>query len=491
MSRFPLRLRIASTIVAIVFMASASYAQDERGGGRGERGGDRGGGGGEGFRGGGPEGGGGFRGGPPGGGGFRGGPPGGSGFSPADMLRRFDQNGNGMIDPAEAQGPASFFLQRIASAVPGIDLAKPIPIDKLSQAMDRMRQERESGGGDSTSGRSSSRSTTTTIEPLVPGFGVEDLLPPALGFGATAELFTIKTTDADKREAEERFRRYDSNGDGILDKAELARGRWSEDPLTYDRNHDGKLTLSEMAVRYAQRRVAEEASRSTQTASRSSGGSQDSRGGDRASRGGFGGGFGGGGEDPRSFFSRRDGGGGDASSASSGSTTSSKAATDSRTSYRVKTVTERLPKGLPDWFARSDANIDGQVAMSEFATSWSDSTLKEFSQFDLNHDGFITAKEALEAVNNGVVRGSSSSTMASSTTSAGPVTSSPSSGVVPNLDPKYVAYYQKLLAKYDTNGDGALVADEWKSMSKDPSAADTDGDGRIVVNELTIWSMKR
>lgn len=66
-----------------------------------------------------------------------------------------------------------------------------------------------------------------------------------------------------------------------------------------------------------------------------------------------------------------------------------------RTSYRVKTVTERLPKGLPDWFARSDANIDGQVAMSEFATSWSDSTLKEFSQFDLNHDGFITAKEAL------------------------------------------------------------------------------------------------
>jgi hypothetical protein len=34
------------------------------------------------------------------------------------MLRRFDQNGNGMIDPAEAQGPASFFLQRIASEVP-------------------------------------------------------------------------------------------------------------------------------------------------------------------------------------------------------------------------------------------------------------------------------------------------------------------------------------------------------------------------------------
>ena len=58
-------------------------------------------------------------------------------------------------------------------------------------------------------------------------------------------------------------------------------------------------------------------------------------------------------------------------------------AVDPRKSYRVKTVTERLPKGLPEWFARSDADADGQVAMAEFATSWSDAVLKDFAQFDL------------------------------------------------------------------------------------------------------------
>ncbi len=502
MSRLTNRLWLASAFVAIAMLATASFAQDDRGGGRGNRDG--------GFEGGGFPGGGGFRGGPPGGfpqGGFRGGPPGGpGGFSPADMLRRFDQNGNGMIDPAEAQGPASFFLQRIASAVPGLDLAKPVPIDKLSQAIDRLRQQRDSGDGDNNSGRGPSRSASTVIEPLVPGFGVEDLLPPAPGFGAEAELFTVKLTEADNREAEERFRRYDSNGDGILDKEELARGRWSEDPLTYDRNHDGKLTLSEMAVRYARRRIAEEENRAAQSASRSND-PRDSRGGDRGSsgRGGFGGGFPGGGfpgggEDPRSFFSRRDGGGGDGGDSSDRgrSASVSSANVDTRKSYRVKTVTERLPKGLPDWFARNDANADGQVAMSEFSTSWSDSVLKDFGQFDLNNDGIITPSETLEAVKNGAVRGStssssspasSSSTAAASTSS--PPTSSAGSGEVPKVDQRTFDHFRKLLERYDTNGDGVLVADEWKSMSKDPSAGDTDGDGRIGVNELAIWTIKK
>ncbi|MBI2481311.1 MAG: hypothetical protein HYV60_22515 [Planctomycetia bacterium] len=408
------------------------------------------------------------------------------------MLRRFDQNGNGMIDPAEAQGPASFFLQRIASEVPSIDLAKPIPIDKLSQAMERMRQQRESGGGDNNnSGRGPSGSAATVIEPLVPGFGVDELLPPAPGFGAAAELFTVKTTDADKREADERFRRYDSNGDGILDKAELARGRWSEDPLTFDRNHDGKLTLSEMAVRYAQRRVVEEKSRATQTASRSTAPTAN-RGGDRASRGGFGGGIGGGGgEEGRSFFSRRDAGDGGERAVAAASPSSSTEAVETRKSYRVKTVTERLPKGLPDWFARSDANADGQVAMAEFATAWSDSVLSEFRQFDQNRDGMITASEALNAVNNGAVRGSTSSPSPTTTVSSTSTTASASTGEALKIDPRYVAYYQKLLSKYDTNGDGALVAGEYKAMSKDPSAADSDGDGRISVNELAAWSMKK
>ena len=486
MSHQPNRLWCACTIFIVALSATASFAQEDRG----DRGGRRGGG----FRGGGSDGGGpgggGFRGGPgggPPGGGFRGGPSGGpGGFSPTDLLRRFDENGNGMIDPAESQGRASYFLQRIASIIPGIDLAKPIPIEKLAQAIDRARQQREPDGGDSGRGRGTPDSAAETIEPLVPGFGVEDLYPPAPGFGAQAELFTVTVTDADKREAEERFRRYDSNRDSVLDKAELSRGRWSDDPLTYDRNHDGKLTVSEMAVRYARRRLAEEARRSTSTANASND--------PRAGRGAFGRG----GEEGRSFFSRRDSGSSSDSATRSGAAASSKASVDSRKSYRVKTVTERLPKGLPDWFARGDANADGQVAMSEFATSWSDSVLREFNQFDLNQDGMITPREALDAVNSGVVRGSSTvttSAAASGTTASTTSTSrpAPSRGGerAPKIDPRYMTYYQKLLAKYDTNADGALVADEWKAMSKDPTAADTNGDGRIVVNELAVWSMKR
>ena len=56
-------------------------------------------------------------------------------------------------------------------------------------------------------------------------------------------------------------------------------------------------------------------------------------------------------------------------------------------SYRALTATERLPKDLPEWFARNDANADGQVAMAEFSASWSNSTADEFAQFDLNRDG--------------------------------------------------------------------------------------------------------
>ncbi|MDA1052961.1 MAG: hypothetical protein O3C40_21115 [Planctomycetota bacterium] len=59
------------------------------------------------------------------------------------------------------------------------------------------------------------------------------------------------------------------------------------------------------------------------------------------------------------------------------------------------------------------------------------------------------------------------------------------------IDPRYLAYYAKLLAKYDQNGDQGLDADERSKMSKDCSDADTDKNGLVTVEELTIWSIKR
>ena len=91
-------------------------------GGRGDRGGDR-------------------------GGGFGGGSSG--GFDPSSFLTRMDTNGNGMLDPDEAQGPARFMLDRMARSNPKIDISKPIPMSVLTESFQQMRS-----GGSSSDGRS-------------------------------------------------------------------------------------------------------------------------------------------------------------------------------------------------------------------------------------------------------------------------------------------------------------------------------------------------
>src|SRR5688500_13610028 len=92
--------------------------------------------------------GGGFPGGFPGGfrgppGGFPGGGyPGGSMFSsdPREMVRRADQNGNGMIDPSEMQEGMGRYLQRSAERA-GLNVNAPLTIDQVVGAMDQARRE--------------------------------------------------------------------------------------------------------------------------------------------------------------------------------------------------------------------------------------------------------------------------------------------------------------------------------------------------------------
>jgi Ca2+-binding EF-hand superfamily protein len=77
----------------------------------------------------------------------------------------------------------------------------------------------------------------------------------------------------------------------------------------------------------------------------------------------------------------------------------------------VTTAAELLPEGLPDWFYRSDKDGDGQISMAEFSSRWDSDTVRRFSQYDTNSDGFITPKECLSA---GPSASSSSSSSSSS-----------------------------------------------------------------------------
>ncbi len=434
-------------VLVLTLLATPTWAQPPGGGDRG------------GFGGGSPFGGGergGDRGGPPGGGdrgGFGGGPPGGGdrggggerggsrgGFDPTSFLSRLDANGNGVLDPEEQQGPAQFIISRLQREGVKVEAGKPISLKIITKGFEDMQKNRESGGSESSRGASGEPEEPQL---LVPGFGLslEEMPTPPLGFGVAAEMLATPTAPEDLREAEERLRRYDGNKDGFLSKEEASRLTGAMD---FDRNRDGKLSASELAVRYARRRTAAD----TKTDRRD----------DRRDR------------------------------------QADAAATvvdvyDGRKSYRV--LPGNGTEGLPGWFSDRDASKDRQVSMAEYASDWNEDVVKEFFSFDLNGDGVITEAECLRAVTNGSqarLASSSPSGPASSPASIASAADSSSSSTpettsVGPVDDKMMKTAEKIIGRYDKNGDGALTAAEWESMLMNPSAADTDRDGRVTILE--------
>ncbi len=516
-------------------------------------------------------------------GGDRGGPSSG----PMSFISRLDKNGNGMIDPDEMQGRTRMMFERMAGEA-HLDMSRPIPLEAIGRAFEEMRNRRmreqsgdsrsrgssrSSGGSSRNRGSSRGSSPDAGFEPLVAGFGEVDMFDPVPGFGDVGERFAVKITDDDRKEAAQAMTRNDRNKDGVLDKEEIRHGRWRDDALQTDRNRDGKLTLNELALRYAMRRTQKEggdkskktssrssSSRGSSRSSSSSGSSRENRmvdfmfgrydrnkngviegdefkslrgGGERydlnkdkkitrdelaeAMKDRFGGRSGG--DERSSFYSRRGGGDRSREGDKKGSSTTS-ADSDGRKSYRARAAADRLAnsEGLPEWFARSDADADGQVEMSEYASSWSDDVAADFAQFDLNGDGIVTPSECMKAVDLGAVQGAAPAPAASSTASASPPKSrfssqrsgtpadttarsepatqstAVSTSTAPhtataaaapgNVSPMYVKYAVGVIKKYDTNKDGVLTADEWKNMPNDYSSADTNKDGRLTPVEL-------
>jgi Ca2+-binding EF-hand superfamily protein len=174
--------------------------------------------------------------------------------------------------------------------------------------------------------------------------------------------------------------KYDANKDGTLQREE-----WSQmgnEPEKADSNSDGQITLDELYVRLGGTGTV---SSTSTTASSSPGGESSVAASDSSSDNG----------DREGFGRRREfGGGGFGRREDSRSRTS---ANGSGRPYRFLTPAERLPPGLPSSFTGKDRDRDGQVTMAEFATTWTQETLADFNRWDLNRDGWITAKECLTA----------------------------------------------------------------------------------------------
>ncbi len=180
--------------------------------------------------------------------------------------------------------------------------------------------------------------------------------------------------------AEGLLKQNDANKNGVLDKDEWANVR--SITRDTDANNDGTVTLDELTTKLGsygrdENRSGSGSSSSSSTASSGSSSSGSSSGGSSS---------GGGSSGYRSSSGSGYGSGrGDAKQ------------TGEKRSYRQRTVAERMPKGLPDWFARNDEDADGQITMAEYATLWSDTKAAEFAKFDLDGDGVITPRECLRS----------------------------------------------------------------------------------------------
>jgi hypothetical protein len=376
-------------------------------------------------------------------------------IDPAMILPRLDTNRDGMLSPEEIPDGARPVIERVAGHAK-LNMSQPMPIDRLVEAVKQLREQRSSGGDSERDGSRSSKSSGGDTS-AVPGFGVEMDLPEVPGFGPVAEGELAASGSLEDR-YERRvidyvngiFSRYDKNDNDVLDQEEWKDVRWRSDPKESDTNKDGRLTKAEFCERMVKRWNWGRKQQS------SGGGLSNKPSGFGSSGSGSSGSSSSSDSDKvrsyaKSLLTRYDtnkngvlekdewskmsgkpkesdsngddiltldelttklanyGKGSSTSGSSSTKSYASRPPSSSRPSpgssrttsdkpvYRFKSPTERLPRGLPDWFTRNDTNGDGQIAMSEYSATWSNSKAEEFQQYDLNGDGFVTPSEALAA----------------------------------------------------------------------------------------------
>jgi hypothetical protein len=182
---------------------------------------------------------------------------------------------------------------------------------------------------------------------------------------------------------------HDKNGNMILEPEE--QGFLGSSAAAEDLNHDGKITIDEIVMHHSGGTTATAvasapASSTTSTASTSSDPGHSS---ERDHERGYGHHDSGPSSDSRSKTDDPM-----AKRVLTGTAGGTGKDADKRHSYRFSKATDKLPSGLPPWFTSRDANKDGQISLSEYSHTMSESVVAEFRRYDTNDDGIITAKEA-------------------------------------------------------------------------------------------------
>lgn len=313
-------------------------------------------------------------------------------------LREMDANRNGIIEPNEVNAEQKEYLGQISERY-GVQANLPLEIDKYRLAMDAYyaRQDGSNSGGSRPSYGSSAppaASPSSSVSSFASSGG--SATSSSSGSFGSSGSSGAGVSQAVLNQIDERIRgyatglmkRYDKNGNGILDQDEVSqmRGDWK----STDANGDGRLTVEELMTRFASYRaryVSRAGDSTTPTSSSSTSSSYYSRPSYSGSSG-----------SPTPTGASYSSASTPAASTSAAGQPPSATGTEPRRPYRFLTATERLPAGLPEWFARKDANGDGQVSLAEYSDSLSDAVAADFARYDLNNDGMITAQECLAAL---------------------------------------------------------------------------------------------
>ncbi|MDX1947602.1 MAG: hypothetical protein SFU86_19545 [Pirellulaceae bacterium] len=260
-----------------------------------------------------------------------------------DMIKERDANKNGILEKSEWTGRWSTPPEESDTNRDGILSQEELCV-RIAKRFNISGSGSGGPPGNSGSGPSS-------------GFG-----PPGGGGSGSGDSGRLRGY------AESLIKQYDESKNGMLEKEE-AKNLRSEHQAA-DANKDGVITLDELAAHLA---------------AYSAGGSGGSPPGGSGSPGSPPG------SSPSSSSSRWGDRPAWGSRPPSGSDKDKAAQT--KKSYRFLSPTERLPKGMPDWFLRGDADADGQVSMVEYASAWSEQVAAEFLKYDLDGDGLITPEE--------------------------------------------------------------------------------------------------